>query len=193
MAKPPRNHEINERVTTFGMLREEIEFFCASVAAERSMSLDFDYARSPVFANLGQAIELALKALLRKDGWSPGRLRNEISHDLAKCLNNASAHRNSLKLDPAERKTFANFSALYSGKDFHYFGAGIVEDAPSHLAVEQIARSILCHALGELDPDGLILRCKDLDRLFHDEKSPRPQPLSEKDAVMALLACGGSD
>jgi hypothetical protein len=188
MVKLLRNHEIEERVTPFGMLREAVEFFCASVSTERSMSLDFDFARSPVFANLGQAIELALKALLRNDGTSPKDMRDKFGHNLSKSLEHASARRNSLKLEPVEQNTFDSFSALYSFKDYHYFGAGIVTGAPSHLAVEKIARLILRQAMWEIDPGGLILRCADLDRLFHDEKSPPPQPFSEEDAVVAQKA-----
>jgi HEPN domain-containing protein len=188
MAKPLRNHEIEERVTPFGMLREAVEFFCASIAAERSMSLDFDYACSPVFANLGQAIELALKALLREDGKSPEDMRVDFRHNLSKCLEHASARRYSLKLEPVEQNTFDSFSVLYYFKDYHYFGAGIVTGAPSHLAVEKIARSILRQAMWEIDPAGLILRCPNLHRLFSDEKSPPLQPFSEEDAVAALKA-----
>lgn len=153
MARAKRNHEIAERVSPNGLVREAVEYYCCAVAAEKALRLEIGIAISPVNFLLGHSIELGLKSFLRKLGYEPDALKFDFRHDLLKCLDTIEQARSAgdSLLSPPQREMLAFFNDCYRGKDFEYFGTGAAS-YPYFEPLRETVQTLLNHALRELAP-----------------------------------------
>jgi hypothetical protein len=154
------NHEIAERVTPLGQVREALEYYCSGVVTEQRLRLFHrDYAVSPVYFLLGHSIELSLKSLLRKSGMAPEEYRKRhIGHDLCSCLRHAEIKSVAISeaLTAADRSELSLLNKQYSSKGFEYFGNGLIE-IPMFEPARRLAHVILTVALKEIPlAEGLV-------------------------------------
>jgi hypothetical protein len=154
-ARQKANHEIPDRVTPLGQVREALEYYCAGIVTEQQLRVSTyvgDIAISPAYFLLGHSIELSLKSLLRMHGISPEVYRKPpLGHDLVNCLREVELRTPSLSraLGAADRYVLSLLNAKYSNKGFEYFGNGAVE-LPMFGPTCQLSRTILNVSLQEV-------------------------------------------
>lgn len=147
------NHEIAERVTPLGQVREALEYYCSAIAAEERLRLAHsNLAISPVYYLLGHSIELSLKALLRQSGMHPNEYRKRhIGHDLCSCLHHAEKRCPAVfkGMSDGDRLLLELLNQQYSNKGFEYFGRGIIQ-VPEFDAIRIVAHNVLAIAINEI-------------------------------------------
>jgi hypothetical protein len=149
-----------DRVTPLGELRLAIEFYAGAVAMHAQYG---DELLFPTQLNLGQSIELALKALLLHAGETPtalaGRDKNHLlfgkGHDVGALLELAKSFQFRFVSQFGEQldDMINSFSEAYAGKTLGYFYSGGRQVLlPSHVGViafELIEAIAKCIEYGE--------------------------------------------
>lgn len=104
--------------------RAAAEFYWAArlVALSEDRNGQLVGVPAPVMYLVGHSMELALKAFLVDQGWSPKALKKQLGHDLRKCLDEAKklGILNLLQISETEEREFELLDSLYSNKQLEY-------------------------------------------------------------------------
>jgi hypothetical protein len=141
-----------DRTSAFGVLRYAEDYRVVAGLAHAAKG-GFTV---PAYSNIGQSIELSLKAYLLTRGVAPAELRKHaIRHTLAKLLELADAHRINrlVGLQDVERGAILDLSEPYRLHLFRYFEAGTMT-VPKwefiSITAEHLTKGLRAHCLRRL-------------------------------------------
>jgi hypothetical protein len=143
MAKRAKSHEDPLRTTPLGTLRYSIEAYASAHIVDEHLSDESLISLSPVYAFIGRAIELALKAYLIQVGVALPEIRSgKFGHNLISCLKEAEKRGLKLKLSANDRELVKLLNDNYSSKQFEYIETG-AKTFPIFGSLEKIANRII--------------------------------------------------
>lgn len=144
------------------MARYAIDFYAAAIAVDDRLGDQPGHeiiAPAPAYYLLGHALELGLKAYLLERGSSLVHVKDDLKHNLERCLAEAEDTGLSARvpLTDEDRGVIRVLNSLYWGKQFEYIETG-AKTFPIFGSIQSVASRLL---LGIVDEIPGARRCLD--------------------------------